>query len=245
MEFSNVITQFWLGPFVGTELVAGGDLHIVCNPELAFDRRVTFLARTGLPLQVTVTPEVAEKLELNGSPDLTESQLRAKLVAAGTVMHEPDLLFNFTVDAASSLAGDPPVQSLGVQVCQLTADDQDLFAAFEGANSPEDLDVAWVSLADWAAFGAVVHGELVCVASAYPWGSGEVADIGILTSPHSRGQGYAAAVVRAISGHIYDQGLEPQYRTQPDNVGSHRTALAAGMTQYGVWETVTPEDSED
>ena len=238
-DFSATVTGFWQRPFAGDTLVESAHMKVVVNPDLTFERRVTFLARPGAPLQVTLTPAVADTLALDAMAALTEQALRARLADRGIVMHEPDLLFNFTQRGAEAVRAEP----VGAHVRRLTAADQEMFTAFEAANSAADLDVAWVSLTDWAVFGAVVDGELVCVSSAYPWGTGEVADIGILTSLPARGQGHGVAVVRAISAHIYRAGLEPQYRTQPGNEGSRRTALRAGLASFGIWETVTPEAS--
>ena len=48
--------------------------------------------------------------------------------------------------------------------------------------------------------------------------------------------------MRAIAAHIWREGYEPQYRTQPDNPASQALALRAGMEFYGTWEGVVEDE---
>jgi GNAT superfamily N-acetyltransferase len=69
-------------------------------------------------------------------------------------------------------------------------------------------------------FGCFDGDRLISAASAYPWESSRIADLGVLTLPDVRGKGYARAVVQAINWHSRHQGYEPQYRCQLDNHAS-------------------------
>lgn len=72
---------------------------------------------------------------------------------------------------------------------------------------------------------------------AYPWeDNAQIADLGVLTLTPFRGKGHARKVVRSISKYARDQGYEPQYRCQLDNLASTALAKAAGLTLFGKWE---------
>ena len=106
------------------------------------------------------------------------------------------------------------------------------------------LDDAYVELDHWAVFGSFDDGRLVCAASMYPWEDAPIADTGVLTLPSYRGKGHARKVVRAISRYACEQGYEPQYRCQTDNLASVALAKTAGLTLFGTWEVISP-DSPD
>jgi predicted GNAT family acetyltransferase len=84
-------------------------------------------------------------------------------------------------------------------------------------------------------FGCFDGDRLISAASAYPWESSRIADLGVLTLPDVRGKGYARAVVQAINWHSRHQGYEPQYRCQLDNHASVSLAKACGLTLFGEW----------
>ena len=50
--------------------------------------------------------------------------------------------------------------------------------------------------------------------------------------------------MRAISRYACEQGYEPQYRCQTDNLASVALAKTAGLTLFGTWEVISP-DSPD
>jgi GNAT superfamily N-acetyltransferase len=84
-------------------------------------------------------------------------------------------------------------------------------------------------------------GWLGCAASMYPWGDAPVADLGVLTLPRFRGQGYGRRVVRAMSRYALARGYEPQYRCQLDNHASVALAGSAGLVPFGTWDIVAPD----
>ncbi|MFE7039643.1 GNAT family N-acetyltransferase, partial [Streptomyces atratus] len=92
---------------------------------------------------------------------------------------------------------------------QPTAQDEEVFAAFQASASEQDMDDAYVELAHRAVSGAFEDERLVRAASMYPWDDSTVADLGVLTLPSFRGQGHARRVVRAICRHAAGQGHEP------------------------------------
>jgi len=93
-----------------------------------------------------------------------------------------------------------------------------------------------VELDHWAVFGSFEQNRLVSAASMYPGRTKtQIADLGALTLTPFRGKGHVRKVVRSIYKYAYDQGYEPQYRCQLDNLGSTSLAKAAGLTLFGKW----------
>jgi GNAT superfamily N-acetyltransferase len=123
-------------------------------------------------------------------------------------------------------------------VRRLTAEDAELFKAFEASATEQDLDDAYVELDHWRVFGALVEGKLVAAASMYPWDNSKIADMGVLTLPEYRGQGHGKAVVQALAKHAYELGYEPQYRHQSHNLSSKGVALGCGFEFFGQRDVV-------
>lgn len=122
---------------------------------------------------------------------------------------------------------------LAVSIRVLGAADIKDFAVFQAANSADDLDEAFVELDHWAVVGAyAADGNLVAVATAYPWRDHPVADVGVLTSPDHRGQKLGSAVVRAVAQRVLRRGFSPQYRCEGDNDASKATAASAGFSHF-------------
>lgn len=233
--FSPVVTEFWRAPFVdGTVLHQDDTFTLISNPGLDDNRRVTILTTVDGQVTAALTPALAESLDQRGKS--SQESFRAALAAAGVALADPDCLFYFTQAATAELLNED-VQN-GPR--RLTAQDAAVFAAFEAAASEQDLDDAYVELDHWAVYGGFEGDSLVCAASMYPWGGAAIADTGVLTLPQFRGRGHARAVVRAICRYAYGQNHEPQYRCQLDNHASRAVAAAAGLTQLGTWEVVSP-----
>lgn len=169
-------------------------------------------------------------LEVDSLPD--EAAFRERVAAAGIALGDPDLLYYFPAAERAAVEA----EERGESVRRLTAADADAFAAFEQQCSAADIDVAYVELDHWAVFGSFEGDALAAVTSAYPWRDGPLADVGILTAPGFRGKGHGRRAVRAIAAHIWAEGYEPQYRTQPDNPASQALAVRAGMVYFGTWE---------
>ncbi|RBP68128.1 L-amino acid N-acyltransferase YncA [Brevibacterium sanguinis] len=126
-----------------------------------------------------------------------------------------------------------------VTIRPLTAEDAEAFAAFQSANSADDLDEAFVELDHWEVVGAFADdGELVAVATAYPWRAHPVADIGVLTSPDHRGRKLGSAVVSDLSRRVLERGFSPQYRCERGNDASRATAASAGFVHFATLSVV-------
>jgi RimJ/RimL family protein N-acetyltransferase len=244
--FSPVVDEFWHALFSGGEILSRSEAFAVAvNADLSEDRRVMVLQTLDGTVRAVLTPAVASSVGLSrvlqASQPLTESDFRQVLGEAGLKLYGADYLFYFLdADREALLREDPKP---GVR--RLAQDDAAVFAEFASSASEQDLDDAYVELEHWAVFGAFAQDRLVSVASAYPWGGARIADLGVLTLPEFRGQGHARAVVWALFRYAADQGYEPQYRCQLDNQASVALAAAAGLTQFGRWEAVFPDQAAD
>ncbi|WP_434627405.1 GNAT family N-acetyltransferase [Chromobacterium sp. CV08] len=239
--FSQTITDFWQETFLGGEILFRNDkLTLSANPGLSEDRRAMLLQTADGRLMATLTPALADRLGLYGQRDLSEPALRQRLGDGGVALHGADHVFYFTETEQRAL----PRQGGAGEPRLLTERDQAIFAEFQASASEQDLDDAYVELDHWAVFGALDGERLVSAASMYRWGDAAIADMGVLTLPPFRGRGHAARVVRALSGHACEQGHEPQYRCQFDNLASAALARAAGLTWFGKWEVISPDSAE-
>ena len=226
------VAEYWSRPFLAGTVIASDDSFVLTvNDGLPDDRRVQVLTVPGQPTRVVVTSRLASAL---GSVRDTTG-LPSALTAAGIALNGPDNLYYLPVDARERASTTDP------EIRRLTPADADLFARFELATSEQDRDDAYVELDHWAVFGAIVDGELVSAASAYPFADSPVADMGVLTVESVRGRGFGRRVVRALGDYALGTGLEPQYRCQLDNAASIALARGAGFELFGTWDVVAPD----
>ncbi|MFE7638226.1 GNAT family N-acetyltransferase [Kitasatospora sp. NPDC057518] len=236
--FPTPITDFWLTPSATSRLLHDdGSFTITADAALEEDERLTVLTTTDGRTRVLLTPAVAGVLGLDDAQPVDEAGFRQRLEKSGIALHGADHLFYFTDEAHEALLGEPDDPSIR----PLTEADAPAFARFEEAASEQDLDDASVELDHWAVYGAFEDGQLVCVASMYPWDDAPLADLGVLTLPPYRGKGHARRLVRAISRHALAREHQPQYRCQLDNHASVAAAGSAGLTRFGTWDTVSPD----
>ncbi|MER5371517.1 GNAT family N-acetyltransferase [Streptomyces sp. NPDC002722] len=238
--FPSAITDFWLVPSPTSRLIHGDSaFSVTVDTALDEDERLTILTTTEGSTRVLLTPAVAEAVCLEEVHPVDETGFRQRLEKSGISLHGADNLFYFTHEARKNLLGEPDAPSIR----PLTDADADVFGQFEEAASEQDLDDASVELDHWAVYGAFEDGQLVCVASMYPWNDAPLADLGVLTLPSYRGRGHARRLVRAISRHALARGHEPQYRCQLDNHASVAAAGSAGLTLFGTWDVVSPDSA--
>ncbi|MCX4871042.1 GNAT family N-acetyltransferase [Streptomyces sp. NBC_00257] len=236
--FPSAITDFWLTPSPTSRLLHEDNVFsVTVDAALDEDERLTILTTTDGKTRVLLNPTVAETVGLESGQPVDEAGFRQQLEKSGIPLHGADNLFYFTDEARETLLGEPDAPSIR----PLTEADADVFGQFKEAASEQDLDDASVELDHWAVYGAFEDGQLVCVASMYPWNDAPLADLGVLTLPSYRGKGHARRLVRAISRHALARGHEPQYRCQLDNHASVAAAASAGLTLFGTWDTVSPD----
>ncbi len=239
--FSQTITDFWQTQFLNGDVLYSDEVFTVTiNPELSEDRRVMVLETFDDRVRAVLTPTMADKLGLYQRQDLSELAFRRKLNEVGVTLHGADYLYYFSQVEKNVLLE----ENLGGSLRQLREQDDVIFSEFESSASEQDLDDAYVELDHWAVFGSFEKKRLVSAASLYPWGSAQIADLGVLTLTPFRGKGHARKVVRSICKYAYNQGYEPQYRCQLDNRASVLLAKAAGLTLFGKWDTISPNSTD-
>ncbi|EON70237.1 GNAT family N-acetyltransferase [Lysinibacillus sphaericus] len=239
--FSQTITDFWQAQFLNGEVLYSDEVFTVAiNPDLSEDSRVMVFETTDGMVMALLTPAMADKLDLYQHQDLSELDFRRKLNEAGVTLHGTDYLYYFSEADKNILLQ----ENLEGTLRQLTEQDDAVFSEFESYASEQDLDDAYVELVHWAVFGSFEQNSLVCAASMYPWKEDvPIADLGVLTLTSFRGKGHARKVVRSICKYAFEQGYEPQYRCQLDNVASTLLAKAAGLTLFGKWDVISPDST--
>ncbi len=234
--FSPVVYDFWMR---GVDLSARRDrAHVVVDAALTEARSVSFLSVAEGPRVLALSPARATELGVVNGDELDLDQVTSALRAAGITLNDPDDVFHFGAADAQALVAEPARP--GVRA--LTIDDRVEFDRFTATAPDDDVDEAFVELDHWLVFGCFVDDTLVSAASMYPWDDSRLADTGVLTLPDFRGRGYAAATVRALSAEALRRGYEPQYRCQVDNLGSVAVARSAGLTRFGTWKVILPDD---
>lgn len=242
--FSESIHHYWSSPFAGQTIYQDERLAVVINPDLDEDESVTILHWSAdRSTSVALLPELAQSLQtigvLGDAKGLTEGKLRDGLLEIGIVMHGADNLYYLPRVARDVWLLEAEPQDIR----KLDANDAALFAEFESQSSEQDLDAAQVDLEDWAVFGVFgQQGQLLSVASIYPWGESPVVDIGILTLASARGTGCAKRLLRAVGRYAMAKGYELQYRSQLDNQASLALAKASGLELLGSWEIPSPDE---
>ncbi|UXI66229.1 GNAT family N-acetyltransferase [Tahibacter amnicola] len=237
LQFPEPVKQYWQQLFcAGETLFQDEHFLLSVNPALREERRLMVLTLADGRVLATTTPAMAEVLHLARRRPTSMAGLRERLEAVGGALHGADHLFYYDRAAQAELTANP-----ADAVRRLSGADEPAFRAFEGRASEQDRDDASVALEHWIACGAFVNDHLVCVASLYPWGDAPMGDMGVLTLAEFRGLGHARRVVRAISGAALEQGYEPQYRCQLDNLPSVALAKSAGLSRFGSWDVISPD----
>lgn len=113
---------------------------------------------------------------------------------------------------------------------QLTEADADLMSTLQAANSPEDVDEAYVEVMHQAAFGCFHGDQLVAAASGYERTG--FLDLGVLTHPEFRKKGLGRAVVGALCDWATQHNMIAQYRHNLVNASSQHVATSLNFSMY-------------
>lgn len=113
---------------------------------------------------------------------------------------------------------------------QLTAADEGFMAALKAANTPEDVDEAYIEVTHQIAFGCF-HGEQLTAAASGYERTGFL-DLGVLTHPQFRKQGLGKAVTGALCDWANRNNLIAQYRHNMLNTNSQRVAQSLNFQMY-------------
>ena len=232
--FSALVERVWPS---ATSSARADAFHVVVDPALKPTRSVSLLSRADGIRTARLTPERATQLSLTDGDAVAADDLASRLEAAGLELNGADHVYFLPLAEQDAVRAE--ASAAGIR--ELMADDAELWARFVEEAPEDDLDDAYVELDHWLVFGAIVDGRLVAAASMYPWDDSTLADLGVITLPEVRGQGFARATVRAMSAEALRRGYEPQYRCQLDNAASIALAASAGFALYGDWDVVATD----
>jgi GNAT superfamily N-acetyltransferase len=132
----------------------------------------------------------------------------------------------------------PPIEVLpdGYSFRRLDRDNPDdlqLIRQLIERSDEDDLDEAEIELDDLDERIDVIvdsNGDIASYSAARPFDMApEYADIGIMTRPEYRGIGLGSIAVAALSERLRNDGLEPLYRCDEDNVGSIKLSGGLGF----------------
>lgn len=112
--------------------------------------------------------------------------------------------------------------------------DEEAFKSMEAECSEEDLDAGYVELDQEIVYGAFLGDKLISYAGAYE-DSGIVYDIGVVTHPEYRRLGAGKGVVTSLCNELISLGKIPQYRVQPQLIGSIQIAKSIGFVEVLQW----------
>jgi len=233
--FSEKVNRYWLPD---RDRPQPGQYRIIVDQELPPSRGVMLLDPVGSGGFLSMLPQMAQRAGLRPGSEPDKQTIFEALQLAGIELNGADHLFYFS-DAEQKLL---PHENFPASVRQLTSEDADAFAAFVSDAPEDDMDEAFVELDHWLVLGCFVDNRLVSAASMYPWSGTAFADLGVITLPQFRGQGFGNQTVRAISAQALRLGYEPQYRCQPDNLSSIRLAQASGFSLFAAWDVIKLEE---
>jgi len=227
-DFPQPVLDYWHRTFAADNASVHGTLAFAVSATLNPKRPAMMLERQDGSVHAAVRPEIAERLigmEWDGcSADL----FKRRCEAVGVMLHDTDYLFYLPAISGNESDG-------RLSPRRLTEADRTVFDIFYHTASEQDREDAWVELDHWAVFGCFDGDRLVSATSMNLWNDGPIADLGVLTLPDARGKGCARAVVEAINRYTRQQGREPQYRCQLDNVASVALARSCGFALLGQW----------
>jgi len=104
------------------------------------------------------------------------------------------------------------------------------FEEFHNACPQKDKDQGMVSIADPVVYGCFVEGKIVSVASLWNWGE-RLSDIGVLTHPKFRNNGYAENVCKRL---MYENNKLFIWRCDEKNDVSYNLAKRLGFSKAGM-----------
>ena len=234
IAFSTKAQSFWNETFEFPKIFENSDVLVRIKEDIGSRHPIIKLHRSDGRVFIIMTSEFSKKLLVTTNSTLFD--IETALYQNSMKWYSEDALYYLADEKEKILMNDSDAED----VRQLSESDISLFQNFESRNTEDDLEGVEVELDNEAVFGQIENESLNCVADYYRWSNKNVADIGVLTAPDSRGKSIATNVVKALSRHALENGLLPQYRCQLDNFGSIKVAEKAGFKYYGLWTVGVP-----
>lgn len=239
--FPAVITDHWDEEYRRGEVLAESALwQLMCRTDLETGYDALWLRQPGYN-RIHISAELAQQLALTPEQPVSRDEFLSLAEQAGLRWQYADQFFYLT-DAGETVQKNAVIPD---NVRMLTAADSDIFAQFCTQNTEDDVDTAGVELTHPRIFGVFAEGQLVAAASACHWEDSPLQDIGVLTDPRYRRQGFARRALLALNHSILNAGLKPQYRCQTDNLSSLILAQQSGFTPFAQWDFLLSEDGEE
>ncbi len=233
--FTDLVYNYWQPGHDHPQL---GTYRVIVDADLPSARSVMLLDPVESGGFLSLLPDIAQQIGLEPDSEIAGDTLFETLRLAGIELNGADHLFYLSSAEQKLLRS----ESFPPMIRQLTMDDANVFKAFVSSAPEDDLDEAFVELDHWLVFGYFVDERLVSATSMYPWSGTSFADLGVITLPQFRGRGFGRQIVRAISAQALQQGFEPQYRCQSDNVASARLAKASGFSLFANWNVIKSDE---
>ncbi|HBO23133.1 MAG TPA: GNAT family N-acetyltransferase [Providencia sp.] len=230
---NNNVATYWLKEKIsGKCYLNQHDFAVYVNPHLDEDYLAVAIQDQN-KYWLSLHPQLYAELSIN--TELTQETAEPLRKHLADRWYGADQFFYFSQEALSALR----LKKVPYYIRALTDADTKIFQSFCEASSEEDLDGASVELEHWLVYGLFSNGQLVAVASMYPWDEeASIADLGVLTLSEQRGKGYARELVLAICQIALEKGYQPQYRCQLDNNASLALANSLNLMSYIKWDVI-------
>lgn len=159
IDVPRLIVDYWQAAFDGG-VITNGKLSLTVSSALNRKRQAMVLECPGGLMRAALTPELAGRIGVNETEDITVVSLQERLIKAGIVLHDPEFLFYRPDDALKE-----PMIDQSRAPRQLTESDRGVFNAFHAEASEQDMEDAFVELDHWAVFGCFDGGRFVSAAN--------------------------------------------------------------------------------
>ena len=199
----------------GSQIIWTFDKHVIIRTHPQFEAQFKALIEEGQALSLA-------KIVENSDVTVEEQDNLYSITEADFIAHDSDYIIR-----------------------QLTQDDAEAFARFQGKCSERDRQYGEVGLNDEAIFSVLDGERIIAAASSFEWYG--FVDIGVLTDPAYRGQGVGKAVVAAITTHYLQNKMDTRplsYRHETSNIGSGKIAKAVGWQHFATLDFIRFKEIE-
>ncbi|MGE8555445.1 MAG: GNAT family N-acetyltransferase [Chryseobacterium jejuense] len=237
---SPIVQEYWKDQFQGEVLCNNPTFTLFLNDDLEEDNQIMALEFPSGSSWATINSKVARYFKNTNLATLDFEKFVNTLKDKEIFLYGADYIFYFPEEEKAKILN----LSSSENTRPLTEDDAEHFSLFESLSTEEDLDGAFVELDHWKVYGIFENNQLVAATSMYPWQDTQLSDIGVITLDQFRGKGYAKQAVEIISKAALEEGYEPQYRCQLDNIASVALAKKLNLSLFAKWNFISPESIE-
>lgn len=225
----RLLDAFWAASF-GCSVA---DLHADRVTVVAHTAQYTgyagvYMLRYGAASVVTVPPRCLSVV-IDAVRDKTPDEVFDSVFLISTFGNTIERLVGPSYRGCADASDFRPVDPRGTR--PLGPEDSPALKRLAAACGPEAWSHSSIAFDRPPVFGRFVGHELAAAGSLYS-ASDRLRNVGILTHPAFRGQGYGRAVVSAMCAHALASGEVPQYQTLLSNLPSLAIARALGFSQY-------------